>query len=90
MYRRLMLVAFNEHAQEENCFHVVAELDPAIPWTFALVQERILRPMFHTIYRKMIPDMPNLGNDGHGNPTAAGMAALLAWEHEYFGGPDPS
>ncbi len=88
-YRRLMLVAFNKHAREENCFHVVAELNPDVHWTFDLIQAQVLRPMFHTIYSKMIPTMPSLGNDGHGNPTEKGMQALCEWEEKYFGAPDP-
>lgn len=83
-YRRLQLTAYNESPQEENSFHVEVVIDPYEDWTDKSLIEKIIKPMFHCVYTRMIPEMPSLGDDGKGNPTEVGMRRLFEWQSKYF------
>lgn len=94
-YTKLLLVAYNGDCGSireipEDCFHVTADLADAELLTESQMMREFIAPMFRTVFARLIPDMPKLGDDGYGNPSAEGMRRLLLWEQRYYGGIHPT
>jgi hypothetical protein len=81
-YKKLQMIAYNDSPHEEDSFHCECVItgEPR----FDSLMESTIKPMAYVIFHRMIPEMPDLGNDGKGNPTLAGMGKLIEWERKWF------